>query len=409
MSARSRRATSAPRLRARSRLLLLGGVLALVAAACAPTPEPVLPPKPPLATGYNPDDAPQAGVAAYTGDGPYKVGVTTLELSDRKVEVWYPADNAQVGSTPKDVYDVRTFLPDWFNAYLGNFPWVVPTHETNAYRGVPAASGAFPLTLFSHGAAGYRLTSTELTTHVASWGFIVISPDYLERGIQSALGNGPGAPRADTTVADEAITAVEAASASTGGLLSGHVDGTKVYPWGHSAGGGTSLRLLQRPDVDTAIPMAAGFSAQSLSDGSAVTPPPGKSVTWIGGQSDGVAAIANVRNGYDYTPGEKKIVEFSGAGHNNGFTEICEIGGVGLIGLVWAVGLQAVLPGALLSLGGDGCSAPPYADSPVLWPQVGHFLVAELRYRSGLDPQPVGLGTHVTASLPNVAAYNHAP
>jgi hypothetical protein len=392
------------------RLALVVGAVALLGAACA-QPMPVLPPKPPLPTGYNPDDAPQADVAAYTQDGPYEVGVTTLELSDRKVEVWYPADNAQIGATPKDVYDVRTFLPDFFNQYLAGFPWVVPTFETDAYRNVPAAAGSFPLTIFSHGAAGYRVTSTELTTHLASWGFIVISPDYLERGLLNALGTPPSSPRPDTVVAAEAIAAAQAASATTGGLLEGRVDSTKVYPWGHSAGGGTSLRLLQRPDVDTAIPMAAGVSAQSLADGTNTPLLPGERITWIGGQTDGVASITNVRNGYDYTQGEKKLVELAGGGHNNGFTEICEIGGVGLIGLVYAVGLQSLLPGALLNLGGDGCSVPNWEDSPVLWPQVGHFLVAEFRYRSGLDPLPVGLGSQVIAdtALPNVAVYNHAP
>jgi hypothetical protein len=157
--------------------------------------------------------------------------------------------------------------------------------------------------------------------------------------------------------------------------------------------------------------MAAGVSAQSLADGTNTPLLPGERITWIGGQTDGVASITNVRNGYDYTQGEKKLVELAGGGHNNGFTEICEIGGVGLIGLVYAVGLQNLLPGFLLNLGGDGCSVPNWEDSPVLWPQVGHFLVAEFRYRSGLDPLPVGLGSQVIAdtALPNVAVYNHAP
>ena len=350
MSRSHTRGAAASRRSVRS-VLALAGLVALVAAACTPAPTPVLPPKPPLATGYNPDDAPQAGDAAYATDGPYEVGVTTMSLGDRKVEVWYPADSALIGSVPKDVYDVRTFLPEFFNAYLANFPWVVPTVETDAHRDVAAAPGPFPLSIFSHGAAGYRLTSTELTTRVASWGFIVVSPDYLERGLLNALGTPPGNPRSDTVVAGEAIDAAKAANLVPGGLLEGRVDSTRVYPWGHSAGGGTSLRLLGRADVDTAIPMAAGISAQSLADGTNTPLAPGESITWIGGQGDGVASIGNVRNGYDYTQGQKKLVELSGGGHNNGFTEICEIGGVGLIGLVYAVGLEGVLPGALLNLG----------------------------------------------------------
>jgi hypothetical protein len=406
MSARSQRATSAPRLRARSRLLLLGAILALVAAACAPAPTPILPPKPPLETGVNPNDAPQAGVAAYTGDGPYKVGVTTLQLPDRKVEVWYPADNASVGSTPKDVYYIRSFVPPSFDSLIP--PSVNPPYVTNAYRGVTASTaGPFPLAIFSHGAAGYRLTSTELTTHLASWGFVVISPDYLERGLANALGSPPANPRSDTVIADEAINAVKAANTTPGGLLEGRVNSTKVYPFGHSAGGGTSLRLLQRPDVDTVIPMASGISLASIMGAYNIPLPAGKNITWIGGVQDGIASIDNVRTGYTYTPGEKKIIELSGEGHNNGFTEICKVGGGGAVALAVAAGLP--VPDALLNLGNDGCTSPPFTDSPVLWPQIGHFLVAEFRYRAGIDPLPVGLGSQVTASLPNVATYNHAP
>ncbi len=392
---------SGPSRRAVRRPVLAGallGTLFLVAAACAPMP-------PPPATGLDPNTAPQAGVAAYTGDGPYEVGVTTLQLSDRKVEVWYPADNAQVGSTPKDVYFIRSFIPPTFDPLIP--PGVNPPYETNAYRDVPAAAGSFPLTIFSHGAAGFRLTTTELTTHVASWGFIVISPDYLERGLANALGSPPATPRSDTLVAGEAIDAVKAASATPGGLLDGRVNSTKVYPWGHSAGGGTTLRLLQRPDVDTGIPMAAGISPIAIAQGSATPLPAGKNITWLAGRQDGIAAVDNVRTGYDYTPGEKKIVEFEGGGHNNGFTDLCEIGGGGVAALAVATGLP--VPEALLNLGNDGCVSPPFADSPVLWPQIGHFLVAEFRYRAGIDAQPVGLGDQVTASLPNVIRYSHAP
>lgn len=391
--------SSAPSRRRTWRVLLpLAAGLALVAAACAPMP-------PPPATGFDPDTAPDAGVAAYTGDGPYEVGVTTLDLADRKVEVWYPADNAQIGSTPKDVYFIRDFIPPAFDALIP--PEVDPPFETDAYRDVPAATGSFPLTIFSHGAAGFRLTSTELTTHLASWGFIVIAPDYLERGLGNALGSPPATPRADTVVAGEAIDLVEAASATTGGLLEGRVDSSKIYPWGHSAGGGTTLRLLQRPDVDTGIPMAAGISLLSIVQGTNTDLPPGKNITWLAGRQDGIAAVANTRTGYDYTPGEKKIVEFEGGGHNNGFTDLCEIGDGGVAALAKATGLP--VPDFLLRLGNDGCVSPPFADSPVLWPQIGHFLVAEFRYRAGIDAQPVGLGTQVTASLPNIFRYVHAP
>ncbi|UDY36265.1 alpha/beta hydrolase family protein [Dermatobacter hominis] len=374
--------------------------LALLAAACVPEP-------PAPATGTSPNDAPRASEAAYTELGPHEVGVTTLQLADRSVEVWYPADAAQIGDTPAEAYHIRDFVPPSFDALIP--PDVDPPFQTIAHRDVPAddADGPYPLVLFSHGFASYRLQSTKLTTHLASWGFVVISPDYLERGLGSVLGEGPAVSRPDTTIADEAIQAVKAQDAAPDSVLSGIVDSSSVYPVGHSAGGGTSIRLLARPDVHSAIPLSAGVSLLSIVQGTAPALPADKAVMWLSGIQDGVASIDGVRTGYDYTAGPKRLLELDGAGHNNAFSDICEIGGGGVIALALATGLP--LPDFLLQLGNDGCPTPPFTDSPVLWPQVAHLVTAELRYRSGLDPEPVGLGDGVLASLPNVATYRHAP
>ncbi len=370
----------------------------LLAAAC------VMPPPP--AAGVDPDLAPQAGDAAYTEPGPYPVGVTTLALADREVEVWYPADAAGIGTTPRDEYFIRDFVPPAFDALIPAS--VNPPYVTNAHRGVPAASdGPFPLAIFSHGAASFRLQSSELTTHLASWGFVVISPDYFERGLTSVLGAPPATPRADTVVADEAIELARSASAEPASLLSGVVAPGDVYPFGHSAGGGTSLRLLSRPDVRAIVPMASGILGLSILNGSAPPLPADKSVFWMGGQNDGIANIDNVRTGYTYTAGQKKILELAKTGHNNAFTDICEIGEGGVAELAIATGLP--IPPSLLNLGNDGCPAPPFRESAQVWPEVKHFLTAEFRYRAGLDVEPVGLGTQVTASFDDVARYEHAP
>ena len=48
-----------------------------------------------------------------------------------------------------------------------------------------------------------------------------------------------------------------------------------------------------------------------------------------------------------------------------------------------------------LALGNDGCKVPSFKDSPEVWPEVRHFVTAELRYRAGIDAEPVGLGDQV--------------
>lgn len=378
----------------RAALLVMGA--GLLAAACT---------MPPPATGLNPDTAPRAGEAAYAERGPHPVGVTTLSLGDRSVEVWYPADPEGIGDTPRESYFIRDFVPPSFDALIP--PEVDPPYLTDSYRDVPAAAGSFPLSIFSHGAASFRLQSTELTTHLASWGFVVISPDYLERGLANVLGSPPAAPKTDTLVAELAIDAVIAAGDDPTSLLSGAVQFSEIFAFGHSAGGGTSLRLLARPDVDTAIPMAAGINPLSVISGTAPPLAPGESITWIAGQGDGIASIDGVRGGYDLTRGEKKIIEIRGAGHNNAFTDICEIGEGGVVQLAVATGLP--IPTQLLALGDDGCRVPPFRESAEVWPEVRHFVTAEMRYRSGLDGEPVGLGRQVVAAFDDVARYDHAP
>lgn len=394
MAARTRTRDGAQGMRRATLVAALAGV-ALLAAACMPQP----------ATGPSPNDAPRAGEPAYAEAGPYGVGVTTIELSDRSMEVWYPANPADVEGRARDEYFIRDYVSSSFDALLP--PEVDPPYVTDAVRAVPAAQdGPFPLVIFSHGFASYRVQSTFLTTHLASWGFVVISPDYLERGLRSVLGEPPASSRPDTAVADEAIETARTASATPGDLLEGTVEAGAVYPIGHSAGGGTTLRLLSRPDVSMGIPLAAGLNAFAVFD-LANTLPSGADVTWIAAPRDAITNIADVRRGFDYTSGERRLVEIGSSGHVNAFSDICEIGEGGAVEIARGTGIP--IPESLLALGNDGCPVPPYKDSPEVWPEVRHFVTAELRYRSGLDAEPVGLGDQVLAAFDDVDRYRHNP
>lgn len=401
------------RVRIRSKRAAVVAVLAITTllGACTVAP-PALPT--PHAGGLDPDLAPQADVAAYTGPGPYAAGVTTVELEPgRKMEVWYPAPKADaVGHTP-DTYFIRDFLP----ALLTNtLPASVnPPFVTDGFRDLPAAPGGpFPLVLFSHGVISYRLQSTFLTTHLASWGFVVISPDYLERGIQS-LGGTPAAPnRTDDDVAQMAVDSVSALNTGTG-TLAGKVDTSRLFPIGHSAGGAQSTRLAgSRTDVQSWIAMSAGVSVTPTIFNLNPTVPaalndPAKSAMWLVGDSDHVAQPAGVQSAYDYTSGERKIVVVPNSGHNNAMSDICEIGRAdgGLVGLAASGGL--ILPDFVTNLANDGCPSPPNFTGPQVWPIVRHFVTAELRYRSGLDPVPVGLGSGVVNQFGAVTpSYQHS-
>lgn len=378
----------------RRALVALAAVVA-VAAGCTPPP----------AQGPSPNDAPRAGDAAYVGSGPYEVGVTTVQLSDRPMEIWYPVDPDAVGDAERDEYFIRDFVSSSIDALIPEE--INPEFVTDAYRDLPAADdGPFPLVLFSHGFASYRTQSTFLTTHLASWGFVVISPDYLERGLRSVLGEPPSRSRTDVAVADEAIEFARAATVAPGGPLEGVIDGAEVFPIGHSAGGGTTLRLLARPDVPAGVPLAAGLNLTQLADAMRLLPAD-TAVTWLAAPRDGIVSIADVRRGFDFTAGERRLVELNDAGHVNAFSDICEIGEGGVVEI--AQGANLPIPPQLLALGNDGCEVPRFKPSPELWEEVRHFTTAELRYRAGLDAEPVGLGDQVLDQFDDVRRYRHDP
>jgi dienelactone hydrolase len=394
------------------RRALIAGVMAVVGLTGACTAPPPAPPDPHTG-GVNPDEAPAAGEARYATAGPYAAGVLTVEIQPgRRMEVWYPAPpEAAEGATP-DTYFIRDFLAPELQGLLS--PTANPPFTTDAYRGLRVApDGPYPLVLFSHGFMSYRLQSTSLTTHLASWGFVVISPDYFERGLRGLGSVPPAAPRSADQVVELALAAVEDLNET--GPLAGAIDTSRLFPVGHSAGGSQSTSMAgTRTDVQSWISMSSGINlTPSLFNLDPKVPPalsnPEKDVLWITGRNDNIARLDGVLTAYRYTAGEKKLVVIPGAGHNNAMADICEIGRAqgGLIALAESGGLP--LPDFVKQLARDGCVSPPNLLGPEVWPVVRHFVTAELRYRSGLDPQPVGLGTEVTSQFGSVVpTYEHA-
>ncbi len=114
-----------------------------------------------------------------------------------------------------------------------------------------------------------------------------------------------------------------------------------------------------------------------------------------------------MRNGYTYTSGERRLLEIGNAGHVNAFSDICKIGGGGAVAIARAAGIP--VPESLLALGNDGCNVPPFKDSLEVWPEVRHFVTAELRLRAGLDAEPVGLGDQVLTNFDDIVRYKHTP
>jgi len=330
--------------------------------------------------------------ALYTEAGPYPVGVTSLELAaGNKVEVWYPAIE---GTTGTDIYDMRDFIPEAISALLtADVPAV---YEYPAGRDAGAATGTFPVVLFSHGSSGIRFQSTFLTAHLASWGIIVAAPDHWSRDLFHTLSAPVGDRNSSVTELLETLDLVTAENVRSGSRLEGMVDAERVVAMGHSAGGGTILGAALDDRIDGYISLASGALGMT-SDSSTAPALPDKPSFFIAGALDAIiSAEESTRPSFEAVPGPSRLWIIDGVGHN-GFDDFCTFGnGSGIIGVAIASGLGPLLEGMgnLKSLGEDGC-LPPAQPVDLGFPIIRHAVVAQLRFWFGDDASPMGLDVDV--------------
>ncbi len=343
-------------------------------------------------------------VAVYAEPGPYAAGVTTLTIGDRQAEVWYPVARAATKGATRDVYEIAKWLPQGLQDLVASKGVKAP-FETDAFRDVTASTkGPFSTVVFAHGFGGYRDQSTFLTTHLASWGFVVASPDFLERGLGAQLGAPPTTTRTEADVIDATLAVLRAESAKSDTVLAGSVDPkAKIAITGHSAGGRTAITYGANPDVITYIPLAG--AAGAFRDQPAATAPSGKSSLYVAGANDTVIPPTGIEAFFETVPAPKRLAVIDGVGHLNAMSDICEIGagGGGVVKLAQDAGLP--VPENLARLGTDGCFAPN-SPSKNVWPVTRHFEVAQLRWAFGIDKQPVGLQPSIVkAFLPTKVTY----
>jgi dienelactone hydrolase len=338
-------------------------------------------------------EPPVADVTAedLAGPGPYAVGVTTRTLPEGgSVEIWYPADESTAGGT--DTYSVRAFLPPAIAALV---PAEIDDSFTiDATRDAPAAAdGPFPVVLFSHGASSFRLQSSTLAQHLASWGIVTASTDHPTRDLLNALGGtAEGQPPAVeqmrsmrtylTTLDDDPV-------------LGGALDNDRVALGGHSAGGGTVAELAGDPSILGYVSYASG-----LRDTIPAVPS-----LFIAGALDAVVdPVERTQAAFDAAPAPSWFWNVDGAGHQ-AFTDLCVIGGGDstLIDLAEAAGLGAFVDERLRASAIDGCEEPNLPVQSV-WPGIHQAATGFYRWVFGLDPEPIGLDGSVVTDGVTVTA-----
>jgi len=301
--------------------------------------------------------------------------VTTLDLGsagpvfgERMATVYYPADPSTLAGHPKFGYNEASTLP---KSVQGILPARYNTTTgLDAYTAAPASKqGPYPIVLFSHGYGGERLYYSSLLTGIASWGYVVVSADYLERGLAAQVLGSKSKPTAafDSSIMRSSLAATEHASSQTTSVLYGVADSHRVAAVGHSAGGGTAFDALDTPQVATAI----GWAPVAP-----VGAPSRKPVMLIGAEGDQVVSPASVKRTYDSFPGPKSLVEISGEGHNT-YTDICvgiRAGG----GLISYAISHHLVTASLAKLGINGCQKTDLAPQR-FWPIVQFYTVVQLK------------------------------
>lgn len=336
---------------------------------------------------------------AYSEYGPHPVGVTTLQLPNGiPVEVWYPAVD---GSDGTEVFDMRAFIPEAIDALL--VPDAPTTVSYSATRDAEVTEGAFPVVLFSHGAAGVRLQSTAITANLASWGTIVVAPEHPSRDLNAALSGTTTGDRTDSV--DDLLGSLDlitSANADPQSLFAEHVDTERVAALGHSAGGGTALLAADDPRVDGYVSMASGVLRGRADETGGTTTTaevtmPSKPSFFIAGSADAMVPAATVTQpAFDAAPSPSLLWIIEGAGHA-AFTDFCNLGnGQGIIGVAESSGLGELLGSfpQLRALGEDGCIAPAI-DVAITFPIINHAVTAWMLHLFGVDEEPLGLGAEV--------------
>ena len=337
-----------------------------------------------------------AAPAPYAKPGPYAVGYTTMHLADgRRVVVWYPATPGTTAGHAQQTIDIASFLNPTLQAMVPASDRVL--YKTNAYADAPPATtpGAYPLVVFSHGFAGYPEQSVTLTTHLASWGFVVAAPDHVERSLDGLLGTAAkGVPKMTDLAVLQATTDLVVRASSQPGVLKGLVDPARIVAAGHSAGAGAAYQFASAdPRVKAWISYSVGFGGQA---GPAPAAPTKPGMVMLG-TTDGIipqTASVTVYNGM-HSP--KYLVKIGRAGHLV-FSDICLIAASkgGVVGIARAIKLP--IPPELLKLGSDGCTKdhPPVAQA---FPAIDQLSVAFFRNALHVDATPVGLDTQAVKGL----------
>jgi hypothetical protein len=223
------------------------------------------------------------------------------------------------------VHDLTTAGPLATTAVNYNVTGVTPGFESERthYPTNIAAMGQLPLVIISHGNGHNHTWYDYLQSHLASYGYIVMSHEN---------NTGPGVESASTTTLQHTDAIIGQQAVIAGGVLNDHIDSTRIVWIGHSRGGEGVTRAYDRiTDVPPGY-TPTFFTVASIDLISSIAPtdflgpassnPHGANYHFMYGAADGDVSgepgndIANGFNIFERAEGFRSAHYLHGVGHN---------------------------------------------------------------------------------------------
>ncbi|MFB9235353.1 alpha/beta hydrolase family protein [Plantactinospora siamensis] len=224
-----------------------------------------------------------------------------------------PAGHAPSRSFPVGVRDLRVNRDDRALPVTIWYPrsGTAAGPEATPRRGARAASGRFPVVLFSHGLGARPADYQRLLAGWAAAGFVVAAPTYpnTSRGAQLDVLDVLNQP-AD---ASYALTAVLRLDGRAGDPLSGHLATDRVAAAGHSAGGVTTVGLFTA-DRDARLDAGIVLAGSALGVGTGYAGPAAP-LLFVHGERDNVVSYASGKAAYDAVPWPKALLSLPNGDH----------------------------------------------------------------------------------------------
>ena len=223
------------------------------------------------------------------------------------------------------VHDITTPGPLATSAVNYNVTGVTPGFESERthYPTNIASMGQLPLVIISHGNGHLYTWYDYLQSHLASYGYIVMSHEN---------NTGAGVFAASTTTLQHTDAMIGQQGTIAGGVLNGHIDNTRIAWIGHSRGGeGVTIAYDRITDVPPSY-VPTFYSVASIQLISSIAPtdflgpvqsnPKGANYHFIYGAADGDVTggpgndIADGFNIYERSEGFRSSHYLQGVGHN---------------------------------------------------------------------------------------------